>query len=78
MAEEPTPKMLEVYEFILSHVAEHGYQPTTTEIAQELGVATNAVWQRLKGLERFGLVELSDQPRALRLPKVRFKVIRRG
>lgn len=52
-----TAKQAEVVAVMRSYIEEHGMPPTVREIADAIGVAsTNAVFDRLHGLKRKGLV----------------------
>jgi predicted transcriptional regulator len=71
----PTPKQLEVLEFILKFLEEHCYQPNTNEMAANFGVTTSAVAERLKGLAAHGLVRLrGNYQRAVTVVGVRCTV----
>ena len=54
----PTPRQLEVLQFIQRHARRNGAPPTVREIAKALGVAsTNAVACHIDALVRHGLLE---------------------
>jgi hypothetical protein len=54
---EVTPKQAEVYEILLNHVREFGFQPTTREIADLLGVQAPGIRERLAALVEKGFLE---------------------
>lgn len=56
-----TKKQAEVYEYILSHVEEHGRQPTFREIGAHFGTNyTNGVMCHIKALDQKGWIERLD------------------
>lgn len=72
--EEVTPKQLELYDFLVRHVEQFGYQPSLKEMGEAFGVTRNAVKDRVKQLVHKGLVALPAvyQDRCLGLPGLRF------
>lgn len=73
--EYPSEKQLELLRFIIRHVEEHGFQPSQSEMCQEFGITKNAVTERLKNLERHGVIGLPEgnRERAVRLKHVKFR-----
>jgi hypothetical protein len=73
---EPTQtvskKQLEVYQFIIAYVAERGYQPTIAEVAAKLEVDPKAVHDRLRLLQRKGVLTMTGKERAIILHFVKF------
>jgi repressor LexA len=77
----------EIYDFVVSYAAEHGYPPTVREIGEEVGLASpSTVHAHLANLERAGMLrrdptkpralevvarESASGPRSLRLPDPR-------
>src|SRR4029453_19130190 len=68
------PRMLskrqpEIYDFVVSYAARHGYPPTVREIGEEVGLASpSTVHAHLANLERAGLIKRDPtKPRALEL-----------
>ena len=57
----PTARQLDVLRVIARLTREHGYPPTVTEMARELGVWRNATVDVLRALERRGLVQSAYQ-----------------
>lgn len=53
---QPTQAQQDVLDFIAGFADLHGWAPTVAEMAAEFGISANAINQRLKGLERKGLV----------------------
>lgn len=53
---EVTPKQAEVFELILNHVKEFGYQPTLAELSKLLKIETPAVRERVAQLVSKGLL----------------------
>ena len=70
-----TEKQAEVYAYLINFICEHGYQPTQTEIAAELGVTRGAINDRLRQLEIKGYIRQPGvyQDRCVQLPNVRFE-----
>lgn len=54
-----TDRQQEVLLFIERNCAEKGYPPTIQEIAQQFGICANAAKDRLKSLQRAGIIRLS-------------------
>ena len=57
----------EIYDFVVSYAAKHGYPPTVREIGEEVGLASpSTVHAHLANLERAGMLRRdSTKPRAL-------------
>jgi repressor LexA len=57
----------EIYDFVVSYAAKHGYPPTVREIGEEVGLASpSTVHAHLANLERAGLLRRDPtKPRAL-------------
>jgi repressor LexA len=57
----------EIYDFVVSYAAEHGYPPTVREIGEEVGLASpSTVHAHLANLERAGMLRRDPtKPRAL-------------
>ena len=72
-----TDPQLQVYEYLIWYVEQHGYQPTLREMGEKFGVSGAAIQDRLEFLERFGLVALGGDFRAIRLPHWTFKRVKR-
>lgn len=79
MPAKPNPdaseKQLEVFEFIIRHVEDHGFQPSGAEMARHFGVTKTAIQARLKNLARRGFIEYGTgtRERAIVLTQVFFK-----
>ncbi len=73
----PSDKQMDVFKFIIAFVEENGFQPSQTEIGLHFKVSKNAVTERLKSLERNGVVKLpiTARERAIRLKHVKFKAV---
>jgi repressor LexA len=53
-----TPRQTEALVFIATHTAEHGYPPTTRELSDAMGIASNnGAAEHLDRLERKGLIK---------------------
>ncbi len=50
--QQPTPRQLEVLTFIFSYHREHGWPPTTIEIADHFGFTRKTAWDYANTLER--------------------------
>jgi SOS-response transcriptional repressor LexA len=72
---EPSEKMLEVIQYIISFVEENGFQPSQAEMAAHFGVTKSAIAGRLRGLHDRGVIRLpdGDKERAIVLPYVRYR-----
>ena len=59
----------EIYDFVVSYAAKHGYPPTVREIGEEVGLASpSTVHAHLANLERVGLIRRDPtKPRAIEL-----------
>ena len=56
---EPTPRQRELLEYLISHVEEHGRQPTMRETCRRFGwTGSNAVRNHYQAMERHGLIRL--------------------
>ena len=57
----------EIYDFVVSYAAKHGYPPTVREIGEEVGLASpSTVHAHLANLERAGMLRRDPtKPRAL-------------
>ena len=51
-----TEKQAEVLNFIKSYIADNGFPPTRKEAAESIGIAPNAIQDRIKGLIKKGAV----------------------
>ena len=71
---EPTEKQAEIYRLILNHVEVFGFQPSYSELGLVLGISKKAVVDRLKQLEKKGLITLArgKRERAIVFHHVRF------
>ena len=65
-----TPKQQQIYDFIQSFTAEHGYPPSVREIGAAMGLKSpSTVHFHLKGLEEAGMiVKAEGKTRAITLP----------
>lgn len=65
----PTPRQLQVLEYLRSYIAEHGYAPAMTEIGNHLGIrSSNGVNDHLRALEKKGLITREPfKSRAIRI-----------
>ena len=63
-----TEQQKKILRFIKSYNAENGYQPSVREMADHMGFkSTNAVHEHLVKMEKEGVLELTNQPRAIRI-----------
>jgi repressor LexA len=64
-----TKRQQEIYEFIQSYSAQHGYPPTVRDIGKAVGLASSStVHAHLANLEKLGLIRRDPtKPRALEL-----------
>lgn len=70
----PSEKQLEVLRYIISYVEVNGFQPSQLEIADYFGLSKNAIQNRLKELERRGVIEMpKGRERAVMLKWVRYR-----
>jgi SOS-response transcriptional repressor LexA len=53
----PTPRQLEILEYLRAYVAEHRMPPTIREICRFFHVNTNAAMCHLRSMQRKGMVE---------------------
>ena len=65
-----TPKQQQIYDYILSFTAQHGYPPSVREIGAAVGLKSpSTVHFHLKGLEEAGMiVKAEGKTRAITLP----------
>ena len=62
----PTPRQIEVLDYIRSYCGENGFQPSNTEIAAHFGWSSgSSINCHIRALKRKGLVEVIG-PRAIR------------
>jgi SOS-response transcriptional repressor LexA len=77
MSTQPSEKQMELLDYLIRHIEEHGFQPSYSEMAEHFGVTKNAIQGRLRGLARKGIIELPRRAkvreRAVVLKQVRFK-----
>lgn len=66
-------KQLEIFQFIVAHIQDHGYQPSVSEMATHFEVTKRAILDRLKLLEEKGFIRHTGKDRAIELPHVRFQ-----
>ncbi len=67
---EPTDVQLETMEFIRAHYDAYELAPTFLEIAEHFDVSTNAIWCRIKLLEKKCFVATREgKARSIRLTK---------
>jgi hypothetical protein len=74
--EEVTELQAEAYVALIRHVARWGFQPSLRELGKMLGCTGRAALERLRHLERKGLVKLNDtrrMERAVSLVHVKFE-----
>lgn len=73
--EEITDKQREVLKMIISHVRDHGFQPSRQELAAQLGTTRHAATQRVWHLRDKGFVQIEPggAERCLGLPGLRFE-----
>lgn len=66
-----TVKQQQIYEYIQTFAAEHGYPPSVREIGQAVGLRSpSTVHFHLKGLEEAGVIEKAEgKTRAISLPR---------
>jgi hypothetical protein len=55
-------ELFEVYDFIESYKAKHGYSPSLDDIADALGVTKGMVYHQMETMENLGMIV---QPRGL-------------
>jgi repressor LexA len=66
-------KQAEVLGFIIDYVEEHGFQPTTGDMAEHFGVSVNAIKDRLKQLiTKQVITTMPRQERAISIKQVKF------
>ena len=67
-----TPKQQQIYDYILSFTAQHGYPPSVREIGAAVGLKSpSTVHFHMKGLEEAGvIVKAEGKTRAISLPGV--------
>jgi repressor LexA len=66
-------KQAEVLQFIIEYVEEHGFQPTTGEMAKNFGISINAIKDRLKLLAEKKVIEIMPrQERAIAIKHLKF------
>ena len=72
---EITEPQAQVFKYIVKHVCEHGFQPSTTEMATHFGVSRRAIADRIKQLASKGYVHLTPlfQSRNLILTGVKYE-----
>ena len=65
-----TPKQQQIYDYILSFTAQHGYPPSVREIGAAVGLKSpSTVHFHLKGLEEAGMIiKAEGKTRAITLP----------
>lgn len=69
-----TPKQQEIFNFLCTHIREHGFPPSYEEIAEQFGFASpNAVTGHLKALERKGHIRRSEKSRAIEITDPSFR-----
>jgi SOS-response transcriptional repressor LexA len=66
-------KQLEVFQHIIKHIQDHGYQPSVAEMAIHFEVTKRAILDRLKLLQEKGFIRQTGKDRAIDLPHVRFQ-----
>lgn len=67
---------MELYQYIVAYVEEHGYQPMRDEMAQHFGCTGRAIFDRLLQLESKGMIKMvggRNGGRQLKLNHLRFK-----
>ncbi len=70
-----TSKQLEILTILINWVEKRGFQPTTVEIAQLLGITKQSVNERLNGLAEKGYLTIHrGEERAISLHHLRFRV----
>lgn len=59
-----------ILDYVTSHILEHGYSPTTREIADGVGYTSTAtVFHHLRDMREIGLLNYVDEcPRTITLP----------
>lgn len=55
----------DLLQYILDYTLEHCYQPSVREMCDKFGVTLNAIYDRLKGLQRKGYIRTQHEARAL-------------
>lgn len=74
-AKKLSQKQAQLYLYLIEFIEKHGFQPTQREMAEHFGVDKKAIADRLRGLQRAGVIQLpgAGLERAIRFPFVRFK-----
>ena len=67
----PSDGNLMVLDYIITHLEEKLYQPSFREIADRFGwLSKNSVRKHIEALEKFGYVERTGEPRAIKILKI--------
>lgn len=65
-----TQKQLETVQFLESYKEENGIMPTLKEIAENFGVSIVTIWERLKSIEKKGIIKVKKKShRAIQIIK---------
>ena len=62
----------QIYEFLISFIADVGYPPTIREIADHFHLSTSTVRYRLTDLEKLRLIEVHGVPRGIKINGYKF------
>ena len=55
-----TPRQLDIFEFLVAHIREHGYGPTVREIGHEFAIKSpNGVMCHIRALVKKGWIEVA-------------------
>ena len=62
----------QIYEYLISFIADVGYPPTIREIADHFHLSTSTVRYRLTDLEKQRLIEVHGVPRGIKINGYKF------
>lgn len=66
-----------ILDYVTAYMLEHGYSPTTREIADGIGVkSSSTVFDGLRDMRRVGLINYIDEcPRTITVPGYQYKKV---
>jgi DNA-binding Lrp family transcriptional regulator len=68
---------MELWAYVVKYIEENGYQPSRAEMAERFRISETSVQSRLEGLEQRGRVVMTGIDRALQMPDIKFKAVKR-